>query len=337
MQHIEMGRGAWPLPALKTGLCALAVGLLAACGQQPDLSAIAAERQPPLHRDDINPVRRDDISQAIAANGQVVVVGTQSGAVLVSVDQGATWHRQPLGAQVSLVDIAVCGDRSFVAIDYYRKVWFATADGAGWQSVKLERPRTPLAVTCDPQGGWWVAGVNSVIAGSRDQGQTWQITDLGEDTQITTIQFVDDRHGIALGEFGLTVRTDDGGATWRKGPKIPGDFYPYAALFRDAREGWVAGIAGQMLHTRDGGRSWQKQSNAAQVSLNRLFMHEGVPYGVGNGGVVAQLEGDNWRNVPYPDPLPMFLGAGASLPGQATVAIGGPGGLLRTVGTANTQ
>lgn len=328
VKHRITGRGRWPTPLVGIAVGVLAAALQAGCTQAPDMSGIAADQRHPVHR--------YDVSQAIAANGQVIVVGTQGGAVLTSADQGKTWHRQSLG-QASLVDIAVCPDHSFVAIDHYHKVWTASADAGAWHPVKLERPRTPLAVTCDTQGGWWVAGINSVISGSRDQGKTWQITDLGEDTQITTIQFIDAQHAIALGEFGLSVRSEDGGATWQKGPKLPGDFYPYAALFRDRNEGWVAGIAGQMLHTRDGGQTWQKQVNAAQASLNRLFMHEGVPYGVGNGGIVARLDGDQWRNVAYPDPLPMFLGGGASLPGQAAIVIGGPGGLLRTVSTAHNN
>lgn len=302
--------------------------LTAACTQKADLSGVAEERRHVVHR--------YDISQAIASNGQVVVVGTQSGAVLSSDDHGATWRREELG-RASLTDIAVCADKSFVAIDYYRKVWFASADGRQWRAVEIDRPRTPLAITCDPQGGWWVAGINATLAGSRDQGKTWQVTEFGEDTQITAIQFIDDRHGIALGEFGLTAVTDNGGASWRKGPKIPGDFYPYAALFRSGREGWVAGIAGQILYTGDGGQTWRKQANATKASLNRLFLHEGVPYGVGNGGIIARLEGDAWHSVPYPDPLPMFLGGGASLAGQSAVVIGGPGGLLRTVGIGNNK
>ena len=91
------------------------------------------------------------------------------------------------------------------------------------------------------------------------------------------------------------------------------------------------------MHTRDGGKTWAKQVNAAGVSLNRLFMHDGVPYGVGNAGVVARLDGETWRNVPYPDPLPMFLGGGASLAGQSAIVIGGPGGLLRTVGSGSNN
>ncbi len=309
-------------------LSAVLIGLLGACSDGPDMSGIAAERGRSVHR--------YDVSQAIASNGKVVVVGTQTGAVLVSTDKGATWQRQVLG-QTSLVDIAVCPNSSFVAIDHYHKVWAGDADGKRWESVPLDKPRIPLAVTCDAQGAWWVVGTRAVIAGSSDQGKTWAVTDLGEDTQITTVQFVDQQRGYALGEFGLVVETHDGGKTWSKGAKIPGDFYPYAALFKDAAEGWVSGIAGQILHTRDGGKTWAKQVNAAGVSLNRLFMHDGVPYGVGNAGVVARLDGETWRNVPYPDPLPMFLGGGASLAGQSAIVIGGPGGLLRTVGSGSNN
>ncbi len=306
----------------------LAGMLLAACTQAPDMSGIAHERN--------RSVQRYDVSQAIASNGDVLVVGTQNGVALVSHDQGKNWERIVLG-QTSLVDIAVCKDKRFVAIDHYHKVWSADAQGRNWQSVPLAQPHTPLAVTCSPQGDWWVAGTNAVIAASSDAGKTWRTTDFGEDTQITAIQFVDDRHAFALGEFGLLLTSADGGASWRKGPALPGEFYPYAALFRNDREGWVSGIAGQVLHTVDGGASWKKQVNATQVSLNRLFMHDGVPHAVGNAGVVARLVGDTWRAVPYPDPVPVFLGGGASLADQKAIVIGGPGGLLRALASANQE
>lgn len=305
----------------------LAVGasLLAGCSQGPDMSGIAAENK--------RSVKRYDIVQAIAVNKNVVVAGTQSGVALVSGDQGKRWERTVLG-QSSLVDIAVCGDQSFVAIDHYHKVWNADAEGRNWQSHELKDPQTPIAVTCDPQGGWWVVGTNSTIAGSKDQGKTWQVTDLGADAQLTTISFTDAQHAVALGEFGMTVFSDDGGASWKRGAKIAGDFYPYAALFKNNQEGWASGIAGTMLATRDGGKTWTKQANTAPAAFYRLFLHEGVPFGVGSGGVVGRLDKDTWRPVQYSDAVPVFLAGGASLPGQSAVAIGGPGGLLRTAATA---
>lgn len=311
-----------PLAGVLGVAAVLATG--AGCAPVGDVSAVQAEAA--------KPVQRYDITQALAANEHVIVAGTQSGAVLVSNDGGRTWMRRALGP-TSLIGFAVCPDGSFVGIDFYRKVWSADAKGDGWQATALDKPRVPLAVTCDGQGRWWVAGTRATIAMSADRGKTWTVTDLDEDAQLTAIQFVDADYAVATGEFGLFAVSEDGGATWHRREPIPGEFYPYAAFFVSREEGWVSGLAGQMLHTTDGGAHWSRQDNATGQPLYRLFAHDGVPYGVGAGGALARLEGEAWRAVPYPDPMPVFLGAGASLGGEQAVVAGGPGGLLRVIGT----
>ncbi|MDR2837676.1 MAG: glycosyl hydrolase [Azonexus sp.] len=297
---------------------------LAACQQAPDLSAIEAERA--------KSVQRYDIVLSLAANDKAIAAGTQSGVVLVSADQGKTWTRQALGA-TSLTGLAVCPDGSFVGIDFNHKIWRANAAGADWQAAVLETPRVPLTVACDGKNRWWVAGSGAKIVMSADQGAHWQVTDLNEDAQITALQFVDEEFGIAAGEFGMILTTRDGGATWQKEAAIANEFYPYALLFTNRQTGYVSGIAGQILRTEDGGRTWAKFDNLANASLYRLFMHDGKPYGAGSGGVVARLDDGAFRTVPYPDAIPVFLAAGVSLPGELAVAIGGPGGLIRVIGT----
>ena len=302
-------------------LTVLALGSVA-CMQAPDLSAVQAER--------VKAVQRYDITQSVAANGSVLVAGTQDGVMLISRDKGKTWERKLLGP-VSMIGLASCPDGTFVGIDFNHKVWAGSIDGATWKGLALDKPRVPLAVTCDGKGQWWVAGSGAKIAMSGDKGSSWRVTDLNEDIQITTVQLVDDSFGIAMGEFGTVITTHDGGATWQKGAKIANDFYPYAAVFADRNEGWASGIAGQILQTRDGGTTWTKQENATQASLYRLFLLGGKPYGVGAGGMIARLEGDTFRSVPYPDAVPVFLGAGSALPGDQNIAIGGPGGLVRVL------
>ena len=61
-------------------LAAAAGLMLAACTQAPDMSGIAAERE--------RSVKRYDISQAIAGNGKVIVVGTQSGRLFYTLNGG---------------------------------------------------------------------------------------------------------------------------------------------------------------------------------------------------------------------------------------------------------
>lgn len=309
---------------MKSIMTMAALLVIAGCSRDPDMAAVDVEAK--------KSIKRYDITQSLAANGKVLVAGTQSGAALVSRDDGKTWARQMLGP-VSLTGMAVCPDGSFVGIDFNHKVWVADVNGENWKSSALEKPRVPLAITCDSLGRWHVAGSGAKIAVSSNQGGSWQLTDLEEDAQITALQMIDEKQGVALGEFGLSARTEDGGATWKKAAPIAGEFYPYAVLFVDHKEGYASGLAGTVLRTRDGGVTWTRIGNASGASLYRLFLHGGKPHGVGAGGVVARLEGDSFRAIAYPDAAPVFLGAGASLPGQPAVVIGGPGGLVRVVGT----
>jgi photosystem II stability/assembly factor-like uncharacterized protein len=314
----RMGAG----KAAAWGLMAMAG--LAACMKAPDLAAVRATDQ--------QSVRRYDTIQALASNAGTVVAATQDGVMLTSRDAGKTWSRQALGS-TSIIGMATCPDGSYIGIDFYHRIWSAGPDGAAWKSRPLAKPQTALTVACDAKGTWWVAGTRATIASSSDQGASWKLTDLGQDAQFTALQFESDSFGIAMGEFGMVVVTTDGGAHWTLRPKLANDFYPYAALFTSERDGWVSGLAGQILVTHDGARSWQAQENETRQALYRLFLHQGVPYGAGAGGVLARLDGASWREVAYPDAIPVFLGAATSVEKRAVIAIGGPAGVLRAIGT----
>ncbi|MCA9259496.1 MAG: hypothetical protein KDA61_09865, partial [Planctomycetales bacterium] len=61
----------------------------------------------------------------------------------------------------------------------------------------------------------WLAGFpGSVIWHSADRGSSWQRQSTGVNTPLRRIHFVDPRHGWAVGELGVIVRTVDGGARW---------------------------------------------------------------------------------------------------------------------------
>lgn len=305
-------------------LCA-ALGITA-CGHADDQARIRASRAAP--------VKRYDTTQALASNGAMVVAGTQSGAVLTSRDGGASWLRIELAANASIIDMAVCPDGSFVALDFNRRVWTAAADARDWRAQPLAQPRTPLAITCAPDASWWVVGTNATIAGSSDGGATWRASDLGIDAQLTAVHFFDATKGIALGEFGLQLSTADGGATWVKQAPIPNDFYPYSMLFESPQRGWVSGLTGQVLQTTDGGATWLAQDNTTGLALYRLFMAGGVPHGAGAAGTVVRLAGDKWEAVPDVHVRPAFLAGATGLAKRAGLVVGGPGGLLSSVRTA---
>jgi photosystem II stability/assembly factor-like uncharacterized protein len=276
-------------------------------------------------------VRRYEIVQAIAANGQSVVGGTQTGVVLSSADGGATWARHG-GGPHSFVAVAACPDGSFFAADFYHHVVPIDAKGSPGKRLPLEKPETPLAVACDANGRWWVVGTFATVAVSADRGASWQVQDLGEDAHLTAIQFIDAGNAVMAGEFGLLFTSTDGGTTWTRAPAIPNEFYPYSAYFSSASEGWLAGIAGQVLRTGDGGGTWVREPNATGFAFYRMFVADGRLFGVGSGGVAERSADGTWKAVPVEAPMPAFLGAAAPVTtesGQSTVVVGGLGATQR--------
>ncbi|MDE2371194.1 MAG: hypothetical protein KGN16_19655 [Burkholderiales bacterium] len=268
--------------------------------------------------------------QSAASNGHVMVAATSGGALVVSADQGATWQRRALPVANSIVALTHCADGSFVGLDYYRRIWLGDAEGRTWQSRPITGADNPMATTCDAAGRIWVVGGRTRILSSSDRGAHWTSRQAGEDAILTTVQFLDAQHGHVTGEFGLHLATDDGGATWKKQPKLAADFYPYATVFASDREGWSAGVAGVLLHTADGGASWQVQPNRSDAPIYALAAIDGTVYGAGFGGQMVVLRGGEWLPYDHGKAIPGYLAAIAAH-GAPSLLVAGAAGALHLI------
>jgi len=290
-----------------------------ACSRPANVTATAEERS--------SSVRRSDTFQAAVGGADSLVAGSNAGALLVSRDAGRSWIRNELPQPSSIIDMTVCPDGALVALDFYRKVWVGDATGKQWSARPITSAMTPLAVTCDRRGQLWAVGTNTTIASSADRGNSWKIVTLGKDAVLRTVQFVDEEHGFISGEFGTLVSTRDGGASWQPLPKIPNDFYPYAAYFADSRSGWLSGLAGTMLHTSDGGQSWASQDNRSGASIYALVGRGSDLYGLGEGGSVVVLRDGVWVPNEGAATSTAFLNAGALVSADSILVVGSGGAL----------
>lgn len=301
------------------GLVAMLTG---GCQEAPSMAAVVAEAARSVHR--------YDMFQAAASNGKVLAAATAGSAIVTSVDDGQTWRRHVLPGAASIVALAACPDGSLVGLDFYRKVWVASADGQAWTAHEIKTPDNLMALTCDAGNALWVVGSHSRILSSADKGATWQSRHAGADAILTTVQFLDTQRGHALGEFGTHLATRDGGATWQKQPPLPADFYPYTAVFMDEQRAWASGLAGVILHSSDGGQSWAKQNNPAAVPMYALVALGDSIYGLGFGGQMVALEAGQWLRYDHGKPVPAYLAAGAAH-GVDSLLVAGAAGALHVI------
>ena len=148
---------------------------------------------------------------------------------------------------------------------------------------------------------------------------------LPSDFHASSVQFVDQRHGWALGGGRCDGRlcpaiavTSDGGATWQSRPAPAGLAFKQRpsrcpvclgqlTFAPDDRHGYVSNVLnGSLYLTADGGRSWSKydtrKATAQLVIAQPNALRVSRPSNAGARLLVAPLGSDAWRDVtPWPD------------------------------------
>ncbi|WP_373186981.1 YCF48-related protein [Halopseudomonas sp.] len=293
--------------------------LLIGCEAALDLDAVARQAE--------QPNQRTDFYQAMASNAEVTLLVGNQGVVVSSLDNGQQWQRQQLSTDMSLIDLDVCPDGSFIALSFDNQIWHADAQAQNWIAHALPSSEQMMAATCAPDGSWWAAGAFSTLQNSADQGQSWGEISFDEDAIFTTLQFVSAKQAIVSGEYGLRFITQDGGRSWEPSGSLPDEFYPHASHYRSLDQGWVGGLNGFIWHTRDAGETWQRQPTGTEAPVFGFIDGPQDLYAVGENATVLQLHGQRWASLPTPD-QPLYLRAGRLLPNQHLLAAGGRGLLL---------
>ena len=184
-------------------------------------------------------------------------------------------------------------------------------------------------------------GDHGVVMLSDDQGKTFrQAREVPADVTLTSVSFADDRHGWAVGHWGMVLATSDGGETWmvqRKDVQV--DRPLFAVHFFDARNGVAVGLWSLVLVTSDGGANWRGMSLAppegakkADLNLLGLFADErGTVFAAAEKGMVLRSDdrGAHWTyaSTGYKG----SFWTGVALPGGVLLAGGLRGSLYRSV------
>lgn len=138
---------------------------------------------------------------------------------------------------------------------------------------------------------------------------TWYL-----DAQLNDVTFVDDLHGIAVGDHGAIWHTEDGGREWKQIPSGT-DAHLASVYFANPRHGWAVGghqqpyssqTRGVVLATNDGGMSWSTMPEQSLPKLTGVrFEDTRHGWAVGHGshmfptGLFETSDGGrSWRSLP---------------------------------------
>ena len=127
-------------------------------------------------------------------------------------------------------------------------------------------------------GGRLVAvGEYGHIIYSDDRGENWtQAKDVPTRNTITSITFLDDKVGFAVGHDATILKTEDGGESWSlKYIERRGENPLFGLQFSSATYGVAVGAFSTVMETKDGGETWTQrpliEGGYDDFHLNGLF------------------------------------------------------------------
>ncbi len=93
-----------------------------------------------------------------------------------------------------------------------------------------------------------------------DGGFTWTVCFETTSGDINSFHFISKEYGVLVGENGITLKTSDGGITWKE---LETEYIDYKAVrFLNKNVGYITGESNYQVHifkTIDGGISWQEE------------------------------------------------------------------------------
>ncbi|MEQ1753367.1 MAG: YCF48-related protein [Micropepsaceae bacterium] len=133
------------------------------------------------------------------------------------------------------------------------------------EAVKSKLAAESLLLDVTRAGKRMVAvGEYGDIVLSDDDGKTWrQAARVPVTLTLTSVAFVDEKNGWAVGHDTVILVTHDAGENWTK--QYGGDAKSEAALlsvfFKDAQHGWAIGAFNLTVETSDAGKTWTERKS----------------------------------------------------------------------------
>lgn len=132
---------------------------------------------------------------------------------------------------------------------------------------------------------WLVGDTKGLMYYTPDEAVTWFTTTADTEKALRAVTFTSGGIGVAVGDEGVILRTEDGMA-WDRVMTLGTDDL-YGVFFWDDKLGWAVGEAGTIMQSQDGGKSWSYQSAPTSERLEGVcFTSATEGWIVGEGGSI---------------------------------------------------
>jgi photosystem II stability/assembly factor-like uncharacterized protein len=227
--------------------------------------------------------QRDAFFDGAVLGDRLWVVG-QNGALLSSLDEGAHWTREEVPTRGNLQAMAVSDQGRIVIAGNQGRLWTRQASGP-WESRDLmvsELAGKLLSVSFI-NGHFWVVGAMGAVFRGDENATNWKAMREREDVTLNSVRAGADGDLWITAEFGLLLRSRDGGATWST-QELGSE--SLRAIAFEGHEGVAVGNQGQAFLTEDAGDTWRPLERFTREHLFDVVFHRGEWLTTGDRGAL---------------------------------------------------
>ena len=217
------------------------------------------------------------------------------GYMIKTTDGGDTWEEITIENNIwELTDVEFYDEENGVVIG--DETAWVTSDGGETWTAATGIAKVPYAVTYADETTLYAACNENYIYKSVNGGLTWTEIHSGFIGQLLLgVDFLDADFGVAVGDGGVILMTEDGGATWHE--QFIGDNLFHGIHLWDQDTMHVVGTPDLIYKTTDGGETWTEEYqgySAWKAYYNVVFTdnYTGFVCG-GSNGIVLRKEGSD--------------------------------------------
>lgn len=241
------------------------------------------------------------------------------GRVFHTSDGGRSWSETRAGSGVTFVAVACQGQRVWVA-GQGGKISASSDGGRTWKLQATPVTHQLLDISFPDTRHGLAVGFAGTVLRTADGGETWSKVELPADIPLPEefvdvydprdmlaygVEFLDPQHAWLVGEFGIILRSSDGGVTWQSQTSGVSATL-FGVGFADRQRGWAVGVDATMLATFDGGETWSRQNVATpkgfRLSLFDVAVKAQSGWAVGDSGYLLHTVdgGASWKLADVP-------------------------------------
>lgn len=239
--------------------------------------------------------------------------------VLKTVDGGLNWDTLNVATDMWIINDIEFYDYDNGIIMEGSNVYLTEDGGDSWSLVNTFDFGCFEVVYAD-QNTVFTEGYMNKIYKSIDGGYSWTevYSSMSTDHILLGIDFLDENYGVAVGDYGYIITTNDGGETWYAEQPV-GDQLLRSAFIWDADTTYVCGTPEQVYKTTNGGIEWISDfdGNWEKALYRVTFTDNYTGFICGGSGGIVLRKASNLVLEPEIEVNPLSIDFGTTIVGES--------------------